>query len=120
MSRKETQWQWSDAAQIAFQSLKEGVCQSLVLAQPDFQETFYVETDAYGLGIGFVLQQEAKPIAIFSKASTVKHHALSINDKEMLAVKKWHPYLVGRHFIIKIDHQSLKFLSKQKAITPYQ
>lgn len=38
----------------------------------------------------------------------------------LLAVKKWHPYLVGRHFIIKIDHQSLKFLSKQQAIIPFQ
>lgn len=38
----------------------------------------------------------------------------------LLAVKKWHSYLVGRYFFIKTDHQSLKFLSKQQAITLYQ
>ncbi|XP_052879082.1 transposon Tf2-1 polyprotein isoform X1 [Gossypium arboreum] len=38
----------------------------------------------------------------------------------LLAVKKWHPYLIGRHFFIRTDHQSLKFLSEQQAITPYQ
>ena len=25
------------------------------------------------------------------------------------AVKKWHPYLIGRHFKVKIDHDSLKY-----------
>lgn len=63
-------------------------------------------------------------MAYFSKALGVKYQALSIYDKEMLAVllavKKWHSYLVGRHFFIKIDHQSLKFLSEQQTITPYQ
>lgn len=38
----------------------------------------------------------------------------------LLAVKKWHSYLVGRPFVIKMDHQSLKFLLEQQAITPYQ
>lgn len=83
-----------------------------------------METDASGHGIGAVLQQNGKPVAFFSKALGVKNQALSIYNKEMmavfLAVKKWHSYLVGRNFIIKTDHQSLKFLSEQQAITPYQ
>ena len=32
----------------------------------------------------------------------------------MYAVTKWHQYLVGRHFSIKIDHQSLKHLFQQR------
>ena len=29
------------------------------------------------------------------------------------AVHKWHPYLLGNHFCIKIDHQSLKYFLEQ-------
>ncbi|GMI70195.1 hypothetical protein HRI_000688800 [Hibiscus trionum] len=38
----------------------------------------------------------------------------------LVAVKKWSAYLVGRHFKIKTDHQSLRFLAENQAITPAQ
>lgn len=51
------------------------------------------------------------------------HQALSIYEKEMLAVllavKKWYAYMVGRPFLICTDHQSLRFLAYREAITPY-
>ncbi|MBA0780773.1 hypothetical protein Gotri_004832 [Gossypium trilobum] len=54
----------------------------------------------------------------------VRYQAVLIYDKEMLAVllavKKWHSYLVGRRFQIRTDHQSLKFLTDRQAITPFQ
>lgn len=36
------------------------------------------------------------------------------------AVKKWRPYLVGKPFVIKTNHQSLKFLLEQRVGTPTQ
>ncbi|KAG6484232.1 hypothetical protein ZIOFF_061027 [Zingiber officinale] len=43
--------------------------------------------------------------------------SMSIYDKEMLAiihaVTKWRPYLLGRHFQIRTDHKSLKFILDQ-------
>lgn len=73
-----------------------------------------VETDASGDGIGAVLTQEGKSIASFSQGLSMNDKALSVYERELLAlvttVQKWRPYLLGRHFIIKTNHHYLKFL----------
>lgn len=121
---KKNGWSWSDQASMAFQALKGALCASPVLVLPNFQLEFTVDTDTSGFGIGAVLQQQGRPVAFFSKALGVRHQALSIYEKKMLAVllavRKWHTYLVGRHFKIRTDHQSLRFLSNQMVITPFQ
>jgi len=38
----------------------------------------------------------------------------------VLAVEKWRPYLLDRHFVIKTDHFSLKYLIEQKITSAFQ
>ncbi|GJW90865.1 retrovirus-related pol polyprotein from transposon 297 family protein [Tanacetum coccineum] len=64
---KKNAFEWDESAQIAFTELKQAMTQTPVLALPNFQKTFTVETDASGLRIGAVLQQEGHPIAYLSK-----------------------------------------------------
>jgi len=115
---KKNAFQWDEKAQKAFEHLKEAMISAHVLAMPDFLKYFVVETDASGIGIGVVLMQEGHPIAYFSKALSLKHQGLSAYEKELMAVvltvDKWRPYLLGRHFIIKTDHFSLKYLLGQR------
>ena len=50
-------WTWSDKAKEAFIMLKETMTTAPMLALPNLQEQFVIETDALGLGIGVVLVQ---------------------------------------------------------------
>nr|GEW68344.1 gypsy/Ty3 retroelement polyprotein [Tanacetum cinerariifolium] len=115
---------WTKEAQIAFKTLKNVMLRASVLALPDFTKPFEVETDASGVGIRAVLQQNGHPIAYMSKTLSLKHQSLSTYEKQFLAVllalEKWRGYLMDKHFIIKTDHFSLKYLLDQRIITPTQ
>nr|GEX42084.1 retrotransposon protein, putative, unclassified [Tanacetum cinerariifolium] len=84
---KKNAFQWSQGAQTTFEGLKVAMIQEPVLALPDFNKTFTIETNASGVGIGEVLKQEGHPIAFLSKTLAPKHHALSTYEKEFLALQ---------------------------------
>ncbi|GJU98651.1 reverse transcriptase [Tanacetum coccineum] len=115
---KKNAFAWSLEAQESFLTLKQAMIHTPVLALPDFQKTFVVETDASGIGIGAVLQQEGHPIAYLSKTLAPKHQALSTYEKEFLAalmaLDKWRGYLLDIHFKKTTDHFSLKYLLRSK------
>ncbi|XP_047943164.1 uncharacterized protein LOC125190006 [Salvia hispanica] len=105
---------WGLEAEEAFKKLKEAMTTTPVLALPNFDEEFIVETDACGYGIGAVLMQGKRPIAYLSKGLSEKQRMRSTYEKEMLAileaVRVWRPYLLGRHFKIITDQRSLRYL----------
>jgi hypothetical protein len=115
---------WNEKAAQTFTLLKSLMTSAPVLALPDFNKLFVVETDASKAGIGVVLMQEGHPIAFISKSLGPKQQSLSVYEREMMtiihAVNKWKHYLWGRHFHIRTDHISLKYLLHQKLTTPAQ
>ena len=121
---KKDSFHWSDKALEVFTRLKEAVTHPPVLALPDFSKPFIIECDASGRGVGAVLMQDQRPIAFHGQALKAKYLHLSTYETELMAlvsaVKKWRSFLLGRPFVVKIDHQSLKFLLEQKIATPSQ
>nr|CAH67280.1 OSIGBa0111L12.7 [Oryza sativa] len=61
--KKDAPFNWTAEVEQAFQLLKQSLVSAPVLALPDFQQPFTLETDASDLGIGAVLSQNQHPIA---------------------------------------------------------
>jgi hypothetical protein len=114
---KKNSFTWTPTAAQDFQTLKMAMCTTLVLALPDFTNTFVLECDASGKVIGVVLMQEGLPLVFTSKQLSERNLGKSIYEKEMLAILHaidlWHPYLLGQHFQIKTYDQSLKYFLEQ-------
>ncbi|GKB26613.1 putative mitochondrial protein [Tanacetum coccineum] len=83
---KKNAFLWNLEAQAAFERLKQAMTQALVLALPNFNEEFIIETDASGYGIGAVLQQKGHLIAFLSRTLAPKHQSLYAYEKELLVV----------------------------------
>lgn len=122
--RKGVVFVWTSEQEYSFQALKAALISAPVLALPDLQKPFLIETDASDKGIGAVLHQDGHPVAYVSKALGTKNQALSTYEKEclaiLLAVEDWRQYLQDQEFILKTDQKSLAYLDEQRLTTPWQ
>jgi hypothetical protein len=115
---KKDAFSWTPEETKYFEQLKEVMCKASVLTTPDFTKTFIVECDSLGNGIGVVLMEEGRPLAFERRPLKGRDLHKPIYEKEMMeilhALKKWCPYLIGRHFKVKTYHDSLKYFLEQR------
>ncbi|XP_044478615.1 uncharacterized mitochondrial protein AtMg00860-like [Mangifera indica] len=94
---KKESFEWTKAADDAFEKIKQRLCEAPILALPNFDQLFKVECDASGVGIGVVLTQLKKPIAYFSEKLIETKRRYSTYDKEFYAIVRalnhWSHYL---------------------------
>jgi hypothetical protein len=114
---KAKRFEWTDAHQAAFDDLKRCLREAPVLALPDPDRQYVVNTDASDFATGAVLQQDFgtgfRPIAYQSHKMSPAETRYPTHDKEMLAIvqalTEWRTYLQGRQpFTIRVGAPTCK------------
>ena len=114
---KEIPFHWGEDQGRAFEALKGRMTTAPVLAYPNFEMEFVMETDASVLGLGAVLSQvqadkKLHPIAYASRALNTAEKRYGITELETLAVvwgvSHFHHYLYGNSVTILTDHTAVK------------
>ncbi|GJR85771.1 putative reverse transcriptase domain-containing protein [Tanacetum coccineum] len=86
LTQKCKTFDWGEEQELAFQTLKDKLCNTPVLALPDGPEDFVVYCDASGLGLGCVLMQRGKVIAYASRQLKIHEKNYTTHDLELGAV----------------------------------
>ncbi|GJR55194.1 putative reverse transcriptase domain-containing protein [Tanacetum coccineum] len=85
--------------ELAFQTLKDKLCNAPVLALLDGLEDFVVYCDTSGIGLGCVLMQRGKVIAYASRQLKIHEKNYTTHDLELgaflFALKIWRHYMYG-------------------------
>ncbi|GKB01637.1 hypothetical protein Tco_0829681, partial [Tanacetum coccineum] len=124
LTQKCKTFDWGEEQELAFQTLKDKLCNAPVLALPDGPEDFVVYCDASGLGLGCVLMQRGKVIAYASRQLKIHEKNYTTHDLELgavvFALKIWRHYLYGTKSVIYTDHKSLQHIFSQKELNMRQ
>ena len=117
---KKTLINWSEAAQSAFEILKELCVNAPILAFPDYKLPFILHTDSSTEGLGAVLYQKQegklRVIAYASRSVTKTESNYPTHKLEFLALKwaiceKFHEYLYGSTpFEVYTDNNPLTYV----------
>ncbi len=133
LTKQATVWHWDQKEQHVFEELRDKMVSKPILQQPDFNKTFYLQTDASKYGVGAVLSQDGgtkgvtprkrHPVAYYSATFSPTKQNYDTHDLEFLGVlksiKHWRPYLIWTKepFIIKTDHKNLTYWKSPRKLT---
>jgi ribonuclease HI len=122
--KNRVKFEWSQACEEAFQTLKDHLTTTPVLVQLNIHKNFDVYCDASHIGLGCVLMQEGQVVAYASRQLKRHEENYPTHDLELAAVvhalKIWRHYLLGNHCNIYTDHKSLKYIFTQSDLNMRQ
>ncbi|GJX42646.1 putative reverse transcriptase domain-containing protein [Tanacetum coccineum] len=98
LTEKNKKYEWGMEEDEAFQTLKQKLCSTPILALPEGTENFVVYCDASHKGYGAVLMQREKSFAL----------------------RLWRHYLYGTKCTVYTDHKSLQYILDKKELNMRQ
>ncbi|KAL7857234.1 hypothetical protein SRHO_G00161330 [Serrasalmus rhombeus] len=118
LTKKNVSFQWTPECQASFEQLKSSLTTTPVLGYPRDHGDLILDTDASNFGIGAVLSQvqdgAERVLAYGSRRLSPTEQNYCTTRRELLAVveftRHFRQYLLGRPFIVRSDHSSLRWL----------
>nr|GFB35629.1 hypothetical protein [Tanacetum cinerariifolium] len=112
---KKDAFKWNPSAELAYHKLKEAMVKALVLALPNFEQEFVVETNASGKGIGASLEHHSYKGNKYSWTGGIlkrKGKMLVGNDPELRKklVQHFHDEAMGGHYGAPVTVKKLGLL----------
>ena len=122
LTEKNSVFRWEEKESQAFHQLKHRLTTAPILAYPDPDQPFILDTDASDVGIGAVLSQRLdgaeRVIAYGSRTLTKSERRYCVTRRELLAVvhfvKYYRHFLSGAKFLLRTDHAPLRWLRSFK------
>jgi transposase InsO family protein len=120
---KDCDFKWIQDQESAFVELKTKLTEAPVLAYPSVNGEIEITCDASGFGIGAICTtsengEPPRPIAFASRTLSPAEKKYSTTERECLAVvfavEKFRPYVYGKRFKVRTDHNSLQYLLNLK------
>ncbi len=115
-------FEWGTEQDEAFVDLKSALTSAPILGLPNRKDVFVLDTDASDYAIGAQLSQVhdgvERVISYGSFSLTKEQRKYCTTRKELLSVvrftRQYRHYLLGRHFTLRTDHNSLTWLMSFK------
>ncbi|GFT16630.1 retrovirus-related Pol polyprotein from transposon 17.6 [Trichonephila clavipes] len=121
LKKKGAKFNWSTEAQDSFDKIKRALTEAPVLQLPNFTEQFNLFTDASGVGIGAVLNQNHRPIAFASRTLNKAERNYTVTERECLAViwalNKFKTYFGSMPVKVISDHAAFTKLTNGKNLS---
>ena len=133
LTKKATTFHWEKPQIDTFKTLKMLKCRKPILRQPNYEDPFYLATDALAYGMGAVLLQEGEinphtqkptqhPIAYYLATFIPAEQNYNIYERELLAVLKslehWRPHLAATKIPVTVltYHANLTFWKNPRKV----
>jgi hypothetical protein len=120
--KKDSKFQWTEECQQIFDTLKQKMVTTPILAFPDWSKEFNVHVDASSIALGVVLAQLGAgdidhPIDFARRNLSTFEMNYTTTKRECLAMvyalQRFRHYLLGGHFKMFLDHSALRYLANK-------
>ena len=127
--KKGVRFEWNDAQQEAFDTIKKMLTEAPLLAYPDRNQVQILTTDASSKGLGAILSQspdgssEGETVIAYAsrtlRGAETRYSATHLEAFALVwSVNYFREYLSGRKWIANIDHSALTFIFKNPNPSP--
>ena len=132
LRKKDAAFIWDDSCDYAVKQLQDALVNAPVLVYFDEDQETILTTDASAYAIGGWLGQRktgqpnevVRPIVYWSRKMKDAETRYGVHEQELLAVVEMlrvtRPYVDGRPFICRTDHEALKWLQEQPNLSRRQ